>query len=99
MAVKPSITNEKVYDLVNSLRLEIKQDILNMGVALTESHGRLEKKFDELEAGRLTRAEGNINRLQVQNATQTTKLAILGFIASCIIGSVISVFITQVIAK
>lgn len=88
-------SNATIYELINNTRLELKADINSMGTALAESHGRLEKKFDELEAGRLTRAESAINNLKVANATQTTKLAVLGFIVSSIIGTVLSIVITR----
>lgn len=78
------ITNDRIYDLVNSVRLELKADI-----------NRLESKFDALESGRLTNAEKNINELKVGAATQTTKLAILGFIAASVIGAIISVLVTK----
>lgn len=50
-----SITNDKLYDAINSTRLELKGDIRD-----------LRSQFDNLEAGRLTRAEGNINDLRVE---------------------------------
>lgn len=54
MTVRP-ITNDKLYDAINSTRLELKGDITD-----------LRRQFDSLEAGRLTRAEGNINELRVE---------------------------------
>lgn len=69
MTAKRDVTNAGLYDRLDSLRLEFKQDI-NVAVnTVAISQGRLEKKFDDLEAGRLTRAEGYINdlRLQIQN--------------------------------
>lgn len=84
MANGERITNDRIYDLVNSVRLELKADI-----------NRLESKFDSLESGRLTNAEKTINELKVNAATQTTKLAILGFIGSCVIGAIISVLVTR----
>lgn len=49
------VSNDKIYDLINNTRLELKGDI-----------GSLRNQFDNLEAGRLTRAEGNINELRVE---------------------------------
>jgi hypothetical protein len=92
-------SNGNIYELINEVRLEIKSDIAAMHTALANNQGRLESKFNELEAGRLTRAEGNINDIKVNQATATTKLAILGFIASAIIGSVISVVVTNLLRK
>jgi hypothetical protein len=51
MASKP-ITNDRLYEAINSTRLELKGDITD-----------LRRQFETLEAGRLTRAEGNINQL------------------------------------
>lgn len=55
MTAGKSITNDKLYDAINSTRLELKGDIRD-----------LRGQFDTLEAGRLTRAEGNINDLRVE---------------------------------
>lgn len=55
MATPRAITNDKLYDAINSTRLELKGDIRD-----------LRGQFDTLEAGRLTRAEGNINELRVE---------------------------------
>jgi hypothetical protein len=92
-------SNGNIYELINEVRLEIKSDIAAMHTSLANNQGRLEKQFQELEAGRLTRAEGNINDIRVNQATATTKLAILGFIAASIVGSIISVVITKLVVK
>lgn len=91
------IQASKVYELVNNMRLELKADIATMGNSLSQQQGRLEKKFDELEAGRLTRAEGNINDLKVKQATSSVKLAVVGFISASIIGAIVSAVISNVI--
>jgi len=65
------VTNDKIYELVNSTRLELKGDI-----------NRLEGKFDNLEAGRLTRVEQDVGKLQVKDATLSTKVYVLVFIIS-----------------
>lgn len=72
------IDNKSLYDLVDRTRLELKGDI-----------NRLENKFDTLEAGRLTRLEDRVGRQQVSMATAATKLGILGFIASTIVGALV----------
>lgn len=48
-----NITNKDLYDSLNGVRLELKSDIKD-----------LRAQFELLEAGRLTRAEGNINSLR-----------------------------------
>jgi hypothetical protein len=63
---KRDITNSGLYDRLDSLRLEVKQDISVAVTAVAQSQGRLEKKFDDLEAGRLTRLEGKYNDLSIR---------------------------------
>ncbi len=73
-ASKRDTSNSAIYDRLDSLRLEVKQDISVAVNTVAQSQGRLEKKFDDLEAGRLTRAEGNIQDLRVQILQQTDNL-------------------------
>jgi len=54
MPSSENITNSKIYDLLNAMRLELKGDIRD-----------LRNQFDTLEAGRLTRAEANISDLRI----------------------------------
>lgn len=77
MTPKRDTTNAGIYDKLESLRLEVKQDISIAVNTVAVSQGRLEKKFDNLEAGRLTRAEANINdlRLVVQKINDSTSSA------------------------
>lgn len=78
-----TVDNGQIFKLVNDARLELKSDIAVSFGALSQQQGKLEKKFDELEAGRLTRAEANINELRVKDAVLTTKVIVLvGVIAS-----------------
>lgn len=65
------VSNSKIYELIDRSRLELKSDII-----------RLESKFDNLEAGRLTRAEQAIGKLEVKDATLNTKVYALVFIIS-----------------
>lgn len=101
-------TNDKIYDLVNSVRLELKNDIAVTGTSLANNQGRLEKKFDDLEAGRLTHIESRYNDLAlrvsefegVQNAKSAginVKLAILWFILMTIGVAIINVFTSKFI--
>jgi hypothetical protein len=57
--------NKEILDRMDKLRLEFKQDLNAAISTVSTSQGRLEQKFDNLEAGRLTRAEGNINDLRL----------------------------------
>lgn len=73
------VSNDKIYELVNSTRLELKGDISD-----------LRRQFETLEAGRLTRAEQDIGRLQVRDATLNTKVYVLVFIISSAVSAVIA---------
>jgi hypothetical protein len=64
MPSKP-VTNDALYARLDTLRMEFKQDLNSALATMAQSQGRLEKKFDDLEAGRLTRAEGDINNLRI----------------------------------
>lgn len=52
-----TITNDKLYDALNSMRLELKGDIRD-----------LRNQFDTLEAGRLTRLEAKMGDFEVTQA-------------------------------
>lgn len=75
MTSKPtqSATNDKIYELVARVedkveknRIEVKQDIVNAVATVAQNQGRLEAKFDNLEAGRLTRNEEAVTQLKIQ---------------------------------
>lgn len=110
MADKRNTTNAGLYDRLDSLRLEVKQDIAVAVNTVALSQGRLEKKFDDLEAGRLTRAEGNINDLRIEvlkahdklsqnQAVISTKMMVLWMIASTLTMTGISVVVTKVVSQ
>jgi hypothetical protein len=80
------VSNDKIYELINSTRIELKGDII-----------RLEAKFDALEAGRLTRAEQNIGRLQVRDATLSTKVYVLVFVISTAVSAIMTALALKVI--
>lgn len=80
------ITNDKIYELIDRSRMELKGDII-----------RLENKFDSLEAGRLTRAEQRIGELQVRDATLSVKVYVLVFIISSVISAIITAVSLKVI--
>lgn len=88
-----------VYELVERVRIELKQDMIGAVAAISNNQGSLERKFDELEAGRLTRAEEHIRRLQVTNATINVKMGVLVFIATAIVSTVISVTVTKAVGR
>ena len=89
MAPQKQVDNGAIYELVNSTRLELKNDIVNAVSTVSQNQGRLEKKFDDLEAGRLTRAEANITTLQTREATLNTKVVALVFIVSTLSSAII----------
>lgn len=87
-----------VYELVERTRIEMKQDMLNAVAVISNNQGSLEKKFDDLEAGRLTRAEEHIRRLQVTSATFGTKMAVLAAIGVVVLSAAASI-ITEKVMK
>lgn len=88
-----SVTNKDLYDSLNNVRLELKTDIKD-----------LRSQFELLEAGRLTRAEGNIQDLRndLQKAINNINLSIgqvrtAGGVLSAkaaVIGSIIVILVT-----
>lgn len=91
-------SNDKIYDLINAVRLELKADIAAQGTALATTMGKLEQKFDSLEAGRLADVEKATNDLRIKQATASTKLAVIGFIAATITGAIVSTVVSKVIS-
>ncbi len=90
MANGRAVTNDKLYELVNTTRLELKSDLRD-----------LRNQFDTLEAGRLTRLETKMSdfevsqvkrdsKMQESQATLSTKFFVLWSIA----GSIFVAFIT-----
>lgn len=81
MSSSHPITNEKIFDSMDRIRIELKDDII-----------RLENKFDVLAANRITRLENKISdievaqakrdaRLKENQATLSTKFVIVGAIS------------------
>lgn len=89
MANRP-VTNDKIYELVNSTRLELKGDLRD-----------LRTQFEQLESGRLTRLEGKMSDFEVNQVKRDSKLtenqAILSTKVVVIIS--ISVFILDVLVS
>lgn len=99
MTNSKNTSNSDLRDRMDALRLEIKADINAAITAVANNQGRLEKKFDDLEAGRLTRAEANIQDLKIEllkttdtlrtnQAVISTKVVVLWAIASALISMV-----------
>jgi hypothetical protein len=108
MATKRDTTNAGIYDRIDNLRLEVKQDISVAVNTVARSQGRLEKKFDDLEAGRLTRLEGKYSDLSIElerymgrssanEATLSTKVALLIFLLTVVGSAIINVGINRVL--
>lgn len=89
MANRP-VTNDKIYELVNSTRLELKGDLRD-----------LRTQFEQLESGRLTRLEGKMSDFEVNQVKRDSKLtenqAVLSTKVVVIIS--ISVFILDVLVS
>lgn len=80
------VGNDKIYDLINATRLEIKGDVL-----------RVESKVDSLEQGRITNIEADVSKLKVKDATLSTKVYVLVFIISTVMSAIVTAFVTRVI--
>lgn len=89
-----SVSNDKIYDLLNAMRLELKGDIRD-----------LRNQFDTLEAGRLTRLEGKVRDFEVtqarRDATLTTNQAVLSTKVFVIwgIGSAIFIVLSELLVN
>jgi hypothetical protein len=87
-----NVTNERLYDALNSMRLELKADITD-----------LRRQFETLEAGRLTRLEGKMSDYEVKQAQRdasfSTNQAVLStkVIIIAAIGNVILVALATAI--
>lgn len=91
-----SVTNERLYDALNSMRLELKSDITD-----------LRRQFETLEAGRLTRLEGKMSDYEVAQAKRdanlstnqavlSTKVIIIAGIANIILVAIATAFFMRV---
>lgn len=84
-------SNDKIYELLNDLRKEIKQDITTMGTGLAAQVGKIDQKLDDMEDKRLAPLEKEVTQLKVSQATTMTKLGVLGFIGASVMGALISI--------
>lgn len=77
-----NVTNRDLYNAIRDLRSEF-----------TGSIQRLDDKFMQMEAGRLTRAENAINKLEVRDATLSTKVYVLVGIITITGSAIVSVLV------
>lgn len=103
-----SITNDKIFDLLTSARLEQKNDMQTLSKTLTTEMSDLRRQFETLEAGRLTRLEGRMNdfvlaqskrdsTMQQTTATLSAKFVIIYSIIGAIFVAIITAFFYRVI--
>lgn len=85
-------TNDKIYELLNNVRLELKKDIARQGEDLGKQIGQIDKKLDK----RVESIEKDVNKLKIESATGNVKLGILIFISSSIISAIITVIASKV---
>lgn len=92
---RASVTNDKIYELVNSTRLELKGDITD-----------LRKQFDMLESGRLTALERRMNDFVVAQANKdaiadrnTATLSAKFVIIYSIVGAIFVALVTAIAYK
>jgi hypothetical protein len=97
MANGRPITNDRLYDTLNSMRLELKSDI-----------GDLRRQFETLEAGRLTRLEGKMSDMEISQmrrdniiktnqAVISTKFLVLATVGVAIFNSILYYFFSRVL--
>lgn len=90
-------SNDKLYEAINSMRLELKGDIRD-----------LRNQFDRLEAGRLTRLEAKMNDFEIDQtkrdanldknqAVLSTKFIIISAIGVAIFNALLYAFFAKVI--
>jgi hypothetical protein len=91
-------SNDKIYDLINAVRLELKADIAAQGTSLAQAMGKLDQKFENMEQGRLASVEKATNDLRIKQATASTKLAVIGFIAATVTGAIVSTLVSKLVA-
>lgn len=98
-----NVTNVDIRDRMDSMRLEIKSDISQAIATVSQNQGRLEKKFDDLEAGRLTRNEAAVRDLTLafevyknqsmnQEKVLSNKFVALGAVGIVILTAISSAF-------
>lgn len=108
MANGKQTTNDNLATLLNNTRLELKADINAARAELLTNTNDLRRQFETLEAGRLTRAEGNINTLGLdlqkavnQLSTKIDNVKTSGKVLStkaAVIGGIIVLIITPFLA-
>lgn len=92
-----NVTNDRLYDAINSTRLELKADISD-----------IRRQFESLETGRLTRLESKITEFEInqikrdsvlkQNqAVLSTKFLVLAAIGDIILTGIIAYVIKKVL--
>lgn len=91
-----SQSNDKIYDLINSVRLELKQDIASQGAALGVQIGKLDNKLDSLEEKRIVPIEKDVSKLKIDSATGNVKLGALIFIGSAIVSTMVNQLLSKV---
>jgi len=105
-----STTNDNLATLLNNTRLELKADIQGARAELITNVNDLRRQFEVLEAGRLTRLEGQMNQfeinqikkdsqLQQNQAILSTKFIIIGAIAIAIFNAILYGFFTKFFNK
>lgn len=104
MANSRQVTNQDIYDRLDRLRLEVTKRIEDTSREQKNELTDLRRQFENLETGRLTRAESNLNilGLDLQKAITTLNGKIDGVSATggslsaraTVVGSIILVILT-----
>jgi len=96
MANGKTVTNSDIINRFEAVRLEAKQDLQIAVGGFNQNLGRLESKFDNLEAGRLTRLESRYNdlALQLQKASDANSKSTSNLNAKAVvIGLILTAFL------
>lgn len=90
-------SNDKIYDLINAVRLELKADIAAGTAATSTQVGRLDERLTTMEEKRIAPLEKDVTNLKIKAATTNVKLGVISFIGSTAGGSIIGFVLSKVL--
>ena len=90
------ITNSNLYDRLEQLRKELTSDIKSNARDLKDDIHGLRTDFNTLEAGRLTKLEETLNKMQVNQGIANTNLYILWFIITTALTVLINIIVRTI---
>lgn len=96
MTKDASPSNRDLYQALDRMRQEFKADLITATSQLSANQGRLEKKFDDLEAGRLTRVESKQAELEATVGINRTKIAFMVATATIVTNVILGVTVAVI---